>query len=638
MEKLAIIDLGGQYTKVIDRRVRELGVYTDIFAASVRAEELGDYGALILSGGPQSVWEEGALGCDAGLLALGVPILGICYGMHWLNVALGGTISPVIKKEYGQVDIRVEATCPLFDGLSETQTVLMSHGDSVEALAPGLVANAWSGDLIVGFGDPEKRIYGMQFHPEVDLTANGQDMLRNFLRKVTCFTETYALEDRIENAVREIRQQVGDHQVLVLVSGGVDSAVSAALLLRALDPEKVFAIHVDHGLMRLNESAIICEKLEELGLRHLILENAQELFFNTTIELDGRTIGPLTTLTDPEDKRQLIGTLFLTAMRSAAEKLDVDFDNAYWAQGTLRPDLIESGNPDVSKSAQRIKTHHNDVDLVRKAREAGRVVETNRDWHKDEVRKVAAMLGLGEEIAQRQPFPGPGLGVRVQCQTAFDEIPASVQATLDGILQGTPFSGKVLPIRSVGVQGDARSFRNLTVLWGQGIAADGRALSALARTITNQIHTVNRVAYVLNREEITDIACHPMTISAQNVDLLRHVDAPVTRALTAKPISQSFAVLVPLGEVQPCSDELPSSDAPYTSDAPHTSDAPRASVALRAFVTNDFMTGRAALLGEEIVPDVLAPLVAEIERDYGDQIDLILYDITDKPPATCEWQ
>ena len=613
-EKLAILDMGGQYTKVIDRRVRELGVYSDIFPAAVKADELKGYQAVILSGGPQSVWEPGSIACDEDILRLGVPVLGICYGMHWINKALGGTISPAIKKEYGTTEIRVDPQSPLYDGLSTTETVLMSHGDSVESLSTGMRANAWSGDLIVGYGDDARGLYGVQFHPEVDLTVNGQILLENFLRKVVKFQEEYALEDRIESSVRMIREQVGDNDVLVVVSGGVDSAVTAALLLKALDSDKVFAIHIDHGLMRLNESDIICEKLKGLGLKHLLRENAHDLFFDTPIEMDGKMVGPLTALTDPEEKRQLIGSQFITAMKRAADRLEVDFDKAYWAQGTLRPDLIESGNPDVSQSAQKIKTHHNDVDLVRKARDAGRVVETNRDWHKDEVRQVARMLGLGEEIAQRQPFPGPGLAVRVQCQTEYSAVPQAEQDKLAAVLENTPFGGVIVPLLSVGVQGDARSFRNLAILWGQGLAADGRLLSETARRITNNVHTVNRVAYVVNKESAEGLHCHPMTIDDTNVELLRQIDSPVTAALAMKPISQSFVVLLPVGS------------------------AKQRSVAIRAFVTNDFMTGRAALLGEEISCGVMGDLIGQIEKEHGGQIDCILYDITDKPPATCEWQ
>lgn len=614
-EKLAILDCGGQYTKVIDRRVRELGVESDIFPIHVPAKDLAEYQGIILSGGPQSVWETGSIGCDPGIIDLHVPILGICYGMQWLNAHLGGTISPSVKKEYGECSIVTNPDCLLFDGMGREQVVLMSHGDSIEKLAPGLLPCGFSGDLVVAFHDPERALYGIQFHPEVDLTREGKQMLENFLRKIVRYQDFFSLEDRLQTAIESIRAQVGDQKILVLVSGGVDSAVSAALLLRALPVENVYAIHVDHGLMRKDESDRICESLKQLGLRHLVRENAQDLFFNTVVDLGDRKVGPLTTLIDPEDKRQLIGTLFLDAVRRAATQFDIDFDTAFWAQGTLRPDLIESGNPDISNHAHRIKTHHNDVDLVRKARESGRVVETNRDWHKDEVRQIGLMLGLDEEIAYRQPFPGPGLAVRVMCHGEDAELNSQDAQELQALAAAQGLGGVTVPLRSVGVQGDARSYRNLALLWGKGADIEWNMISALARELTNKLHSINRVAYVLGgTPDAQGIHCHPMTINPDNVDLLREIDHLVTTALESPKISQTFAVLLPVGITKPYS------------------------IVIRTFVTNDFMTGRPAAIGEEVAPATLRALSEQILTRFGDQIEFVLYDVTGKPPATCEWQ
>jgi GMP synthase (glutamine-hydrolysing) len=396
----------------------------------------------------------------------------------------------------------------------------------------------------------------------------------------------------------------------------VDSAVSAALLLKALDPDNIYAIHVDHGLMRKNESDIICENLKNLGLKHLIRENAEDVFFNSKVEIGGREVGPLTTLVDPEEKRNLVGEIFIKVVQRAAERLNLDFSSTFIAQGTLRPDLIESGNPDVSSYAHKIKTHHNDVDIIRKAREKGLVVETNWDWHKDEVRQVARMLGIEESIASRQPFPGPGLSVRVVCNDGSNTVDEEDARKFNNLLvdSKTVHRGKILPVKTVGVQGDCRSYRHLSVLWGHGTEFGWNEVYELSKDITNNVHSVNRVAYILNKTNLDgEIKAYEMYINKENVDLLREVDHIVTSSLDAKRISQSFAVLLPVGIEK------------------------RYSVAIRTFITNDFMTGRPAFIGKDESRDVIRELTKKIESSFS-EIEFVLYDVTSKPPATCEWQ
>jgi GMP synthase (glutamine-hydrolysing) len=616
VETIAILDCGGQYTKVIDRKVREMSVKSEIFSVNVPAEQLRDFQAIILSGGPASVWSEQALRYDPAIFELNLPVLGICYGMQLINQHFGGKVIPGHTTEYGETVIDIKPDCPLFAGLASKQQVLMSHGDSVVELAKGFEVAATSGDVYAAIYDPKRKIYGVQFHPEVDLTVNGKQILYNFLMGICGLTGNYRLDDRIATAIAKIKEKVKDEKILVLVSGGVDSAVSAALLVKALNPDNVYAIHIDHGLMRKNESDLVCDNLKELGLKNLIRENAEATFFNSVIKVGDSEIGPLTKLVDPEQKRNLIGEVFIKVVREAAESLHLDFDKTFWAQGTLRPDLIESGNPDVSSHAHKIKTHHNDVDSVRRAREKGLVVETNWDWHKDEVRQVARALGISESIASRQPFPGPGLAVRLMCNDGSNVITPEQTGKFEQLMHkiGAGYDGQVVPLHTVGVQGDCRSFRYLAIASGQRMDLDWDKLYYLGKTIPNQVDFINRVAYVLNKKQLTaSIHTYPMYINRENVELLQEVDDLVVKRLNQKPISQVFAVLLPLGVTK------------------------KYSVAIRTIITNDFMTGRPAFIGGDITKELVTGLIAEIESSLP-EIDLILYDVTSKPPATVEWQ
>ena len=594
MEKLAIIDCGGQYTKVIDRKIREAGVYTDILPMGVAADKLAGYDAMILSGGPASVWESGAPTYDPAIFDLGIPTLGICYGMQMIVDHFGGTVAPEVKTEYGQIEIDVDPTCPLFAGLSSREKVLMSHGDAVSVIPEGFRTVASTGGVCAGVWNAERRIAGVQFHPEVDPTVHGVEILHNFVRGICGLKETYALEDRIETSIRAIREKVGDGKVVVLVSGGVDSAVTAALLVRALKPEQVYGIHIDHGMMRKNESDLICENLAKLGLTQMQRINAEDAFFNTPLVIDGEQYAPLSETCEPEKKRAIIGHMFFVVTEEAAKKLNLDFETAFLGQGTLRPDLIESGNPDVSGYAKKIKTHHNDVGIIRALRDKGHVIETNWDWHKDEVRQVARMLGLDEEKSG---------------------LLADFMATAN-----VPFHAALAPVQSVGVQGDHRSYRSLVILSGAGLTPDFDTLYQTAKTIPNELNFVNRVAYLLNRREVSG-TLHSVRsrICREEADLLREADAIVTSEIMRPMadgkchIAQCFAVLLPVGV------------------------GDRFSIAVRAVVTNDFMTAQSAVPGVDFPADALANIVRRIEA-AGLPVDMILYDVTGKPPATVEWE
>ena len=622
IDKIAILDCGGQYTKVIDRRVREFFVRPEIFAIGIKAEELEGYQGIILSGGPGSVWSLEKLKYDSNIFNLDIPVLGICYGMHLLNSHFGGKVKPGVKQEYGETVIEIDSDCLLFDGLKEKQKVLMSHGDSVKNLAQGFKIGAVSEGIAACIYNTDRSLYGVQFHPEVDLTENGRKMLNTFLKKICKLKGNYILKSRIESSINKIKEQVGDNKIIVLVSGGVDSAVTAVLLVKALKPEQIYAIHVDHGLMRKNESDMICKNLKSLGLKNIIRVNAKDSFFYKKIKENDEILGPLVNTFDPEEKRRIIGNFFVEVVKEKAKDLGLDFDEIFLAQGTLRPDLIESGNPDVSSYAQKIKTHHNDVDIIRQVRKHGRIVETNWDWHKDEVRKIARNLGIEEKIASRQPFPGPGLAIRYICNAGKTIITEDQDKKFRDILKSSgadenQITGSIVPLKTVGVQGDNRSHRYLSILYSDKTEQDWNSIFKIGTFIPNNLNFINRVAYVLNKNTTDiNIITNPKAISEVGIELLRNIDAYVREALEKPPMSQVFAVLLPM----------------------HTeSEEKKYSIAIRTFITNDYMTGRPALIGEDVPLNTVTALSNSIEKDFK-EIDLIIYDITSKPPATVEWE
>jgi len=424
-EKVAILDAGAQYGKVIDRRVRELFIETVILPLNTSAEELKkrNIRAIIVSGGPGSVSSENSPNWDQSVLTCGIPILGICYGLQLINRDLGGEVALTTGREDGQCIIQVDTSSLLFSNLQTEQEVLLTHGDSCVKAAPGASIIAKNGDKIVGLADPDRKIYGVQFHPEVDLTPSGKMIFNNFLIGIAGMQASFTLSNRESQCIEELKRMVGPtNKVLSLVSGGVDSAVCTALLFKAIGRDRVVAVHIDNGFLRKNESSKVKESLEKIGL-NLHVFNEKHQFFHGTTRIPTKLgnnmvnveVGPLHSVVLPEEKRKIIGDTFMKVSDNIMKKLNLDPETTLLAQGTLRPDLIESASHLASENANTIKTHHNDSMLVRKLREKGRVVEPLRDFHKDEVRLLGKELGLPDDLVQRHPFPGPGLAIRVIC-------------------------------------------------------------------------------------------------------------------------------------------------------------------------------------------------------------------------------
>jgi GMP synthase (glutamine-hydrolysing) len=491
-----VVDLGGQYSQLIARRVRECRVYSELVGHDVSAERIRARHplALILSGGPASVYAEGAPRVDPKLFELGVPTLGICYGMQLMALELGGSVERTGVSEFGKTALRAMHGA-LAAGLPEQQTVWMSHRDSVAAPPAGAEVTASSDSTpIAAFEDSKRGLYGVQFHPEVVHTPHGTDLLKNFLYTVADAPATWTAAAVIEEQVERIREQVGRERVLCALSGGVDSAVAALLVHKAVG-DQLTCVFVDHGLLRKDEAAQVVETFR--GHFHVPLVH---------VEAEERFLARLEGVTDPEEKRRHVGEEFIRVFEEEASRLG---RIRYLVQGTLYSDVIESGGSEDGVAA-KIKSHHNVGGLP--ADMEMELVEPLRLLFKDEVRRVGAELGLPERMVWRQPFPGPGLAIRIIGEVTHErlEILREADAILQeeirraGLYRDLWQSFAVLPgIRSVGVQGDERTYAYPIVIRAvtseDAMTADWARLpydllETISSRIINEIPTVNRVA------------------------------------------------------------------------------------------------------------------------------------------------
>jgi len=501
-EAIVILDFGSQYSQLIARRVREAHVYCELLpwdAPLTDIKRLRPKG-FILSGGPASVYEAGAPSLPDYVLASNLPVLGICYGMQLLTQALGGGVAAAHLREYGPAEIRIgEMNDPLFAGLPERQTVWMSHGDRIEAMPPGFKAIAVSDNSpFAAMGDVARGLYGLQFHPEVSHTRYGTAILRNFLVDVCGCHGAWTPINFIEESLATIRAEVGDGHVLCGLSGGVDSAVVAALLHQAIG-DQLTCVFVDHGLLRRGEAEQVMETFQREMRVRLIAVNASEEFLG---DLDG--------VSDPEQKRRLIGARFVRVFEQEAARLGAAWGEArFLAQGTLYPDRIESAG--AGRSAAAIKTHHNVGGLP--ADMQFKLIEPLRWLFKDEVRAVGIALGLPEEIVWRHPFPGPGLAIRILGPVTWERLEILRHADAifleelraSGLYRPTAQAFAVLlPVRSVGVMGDGRTYENVVALRAVNsedyMTADWSRLpydllAQISSRIVNEVRGVNRVVY-----------------------------------------------------------------------------------------------------------------------------------------------
>ena len=494
-QKVLILDFGGQYNQLIARRVRECNVYCEVHPYDMPLEEIRAYNpiGIIFTGGPSSVYEEGAPRLSREIFELGIPILGICYGVQVMAYTLGGTVEPGKIREYGRKPVKFDTKCAIFDGLPEEAEALMSHNDTIYELPEGFQsAGVTDSCPVAAMFDEARHLYGMQFHPEVTLTENGTAMIRNFLYKVCGAVGDWNMKNFAESTIEAIRRKVGDGKVLLALSGGVDSSVVAALISRAVG-KQLTCIFVDHGLMRKNEGDEI-EAVFGDGRVNFIRINAEDRF-----------LARLAGVTDPERKRKIIGEEFIRIFEEEGKKIgSVD----YLAQGTIYPDVIESG----SGNSAVIKSHHN-VGGLPDYVDFKEIIEPLRLLFKDEVRALGAELGLPENIVWRQPFPGPGLGIRVLGDLTKEKLDLLRDA--DAIFREelhlagldreiNQYFAVLTNMRSVGVMGDGRTYDYTIALRGvvtsdfmtaEWARIPYEVLDKVSRRIVNEVKHVNRIVY-----------------------------------------------------------------------------------------------------------------------------------------------
>lgn len=595
-EKIIILDFGGQYAHLIASRIRRENVLTEI----LNPEELFDYlsvnkniKGIILSGGPQSVYEKDAPHCDPQVFELGIPVLGICYGHQYLSHSLGGKVKSGKIKEYGRATLTQNNKCPLFKGIPKESVFWMSHGDEVMTLPEGFEACGSSKNCKnAAVWNIQKKLFGIQFHPEVTHSKFGSLLLQNFL-EICDVSHDWTITKFYKELETRLKQKIGDKNIFLFVSGGVDSTVAFALLTKILGKERVRGLFVNTGLLRKEEVVLVKNSLEAIGANLTILE-ASKTF-----------LGNLENVFEPEEKREIIGNTFLEVQKKFFEKEKL---NEKWllAQGTIYPDTIETGG---TKNSAKIKTHHNRVPEIQKLIDEGKVIEPLSDLYKDEVRELGKILDLPKDLIWRHPFPGPGLGVRILCQETEEVYKESA---CEKFIKSNYVQ---LPIKSVGVQGDFRTYRNPAVLLGQTFNIE--KLEQFATELINQKNDINRALFCLGRqskEKLKLCEIKKSFVSKSRIETLQKADDFVTKFLERgnlyNKVWQFPTVLVPI------------SFNGYGQE----------SIILRPINSIDAMSASVGNLPWEFFSEVTKQILED------SKISAVFLDVTSKPPGTIEWE
>lgn len=585
--QIAVLDAGGQYCHLIARKVRELGVYAEVLPSETPARLLRDRKGVIISGGPSSVYEPGSPTVDPALFRQPVPVLGICYGLQLMAHLLGGVVERGEKGEYGLAFLEIrEPSDPLFRDLPERQQIWMSHRDTVKVPPVGFrIAGSTSACEVAAMSAPERGLFGVQFHPEVVHTTHGRQMLANFVFGVCGCRKDWDPKGRLTRVQESLRRSVGQRNVFFFTSGGVDSSVAFLLCLKTLGLHRVRGIYVDTGLMREGETEFVQSLCSTFDTDALEIVDARSRFLSA-----------LAGVREPEQKRRIIGEEFVAIQQEIIESHH--FVEGQWilGQGTIYPDTIESGG---TEKASLIKTHHNRVPGIQKLIQSGRVIEPLASFYKDEVREIGRELGLPESVLERHPFPGPGLAIRCLCA----ETGAPVAPFDDGWL---------LPVRSVGVQGDSRTYAHVLAL--DRYPSPEAELQAAATERINRHPGINRiVALAKATAPLAAMQVFPAALSEERLELLRRADA-IVRQLSRESgfdrrVWQFPVILIPVG-------------VPGRPE----------SIVLRPVHSVDGMTAQSVSMPRELLGQIANRVLAL------DPVCAVFYDLTHKPPATIEWE
>ena len=623
MEKIVVLDFGSQYAHLIAKRFRALGYYSEIELPSCDVEKLRDAKGIVFSGGPASVYDEKTPDFNSRILDLDVPILGLCYGHYIVHLGYNGKVGKAEVGEFGfaQLNIRKELNSPLFKGIDPQQQVWMSHQDGVLSMGDGFEVIGSTKDCpFAATQNLAKKRFSLQCHCEVKDTPCGNQIFENFAQY--CQMPKNWDEDAVLNhIIEDTKKQAGDKNVLLFLSGGVDSTVAFALLNKALGQDRVLGLHIDNGFMRKNESSNVDKAYRGHNFNNFVVKDASESFLSA-----------IAGLTDPQKKRMAVGENFITVRDNFVKEQNLDENRYMLAQGTLYPDIIESGG---TKNSHTIKTHHNRVEGIQKLIEKGLIIEPLKDLYKDEVRRMGKKLGLEDDLVMRHPFPGPGLSINVLCSDGVlseddKEELKKAKEEFEGI-EITEFCENckaslvktVLPVKSVGVQGDFRTYRFPACLAFKKdekgffhVPKVREKVEKTSSTITNSARFLNRTVIKLYQKpgvKDEDLVLQKGYCTRERLDQLREVDDIVLTELHKN------------GWYDKIFQHL-------TIDLPYATSDKKASFVLRPVVSEDVMTARFAWLPMELMDNIVKQIA---ELDF---VDSLYLDCTNKPPATFGWE